>query len=84
MKDEPDANKVRKWLRENMRKDDDEIGGWIGHLWGIANILNMMKAYEKHPDNWPLLSTETRKAKAEKIFNLITDLIEALEDDDLP
>ncbi len=84
LKDESDANKVRKWLRENMRKDDDETGGWIGHLWAISNMLGMMKAYEKHPDKWPLLSTETRKAKAEKIFKLITDLIEALEDDDLP
>lgn len=80
----PDATKARKWLRESMRKDDDEIGGWVGHLFFIADMLGVMKNYINHYEKWPLLLAETRKAKAEKILKLITNLIEALEDDDLP
>lgn len=79
----PDAIKVRKWLREKRREDDDEAAGWIGHLWLVSEILEN-SARESPTGNWPYLPTRTRQRKAIRIKNLITELIESLEDKDLP
>lgn len=83
LSDTPDAVKARKWLRDKRRKDDEEPCGWIGHLYWISVSMEN-RSRENPAKNWQNLNARPRQRKTMKIIKLIDDLIEALEDEDLP
>ena len=78
-----DAIKARKWLRNKILKTDKEPAGWIGHLWSISISMENIER-DNYTQKWDNLGLRAREQKISKIIRLIDELIESLEDDELP